>query len=102
MNSNAQTTPLDTLQKLLERQIELAQKGNYTAVEKLVEQTNELIAAALNNINANTIAKVIHISNLYKKLDLMLNAEKTLVKSQQKTVDNVRKTLSLYSSNRLS
>ncbi|MEN6384447.1 MAG: hypothetical protein ABFD79_04550 [Phycisphaerales bacterium] len=100
MNTLEETNIMVNLERIVEKQIEQALKGNFNAVEKLAQETN----AELDKLFSSTLSQVPdfetkkqNLLKMYRKLDLMLSAEKQIVKEQVKTVDNVRKTLSAYS-----
>ena len=99
MKTDEQKHLLDNLQSLLEKQIEMARKGNYHHVELLVEQAGsvvEKIAKIKSFGRPEFDDRRKHLLELYKKLELMLEAEKASVERQQKQVDNVRKILKAY------
>jgi len=99
VNADEQSQLLDNLQNLLEQQIELARKGNYNTIEALAKQAGpsvEKIAKIKSFGRPEFDNRRKHLLELYKKLELMLVAEKTSVKKQQKQVDNVRKILNAY------
>ena len=90
---------LDDLQGLLEKQIEMARRGNLRRVEALAGQADSIVAQIVQN-------KVFeqpefddqreHLTKLYKKLELMLAAGKNAVNRQLRRVGNGRKTLQTY------
>jgi hypothetical protein len=99
VNADEQSHLLDNLQSLLEKQIEMARKGNFNRVEALAEQAGpaaEKIAKIKSFGRPEFDDRRKHLLELYKKLELMFAAEKTSVKRQQKQVDNVRKILNAY------
>lgn len=99
MKTDEQKHLLDNLQSLLEKQIEMARKGNYRHVELLAEQAGsavEKIAKIKSFGRPEFDDRRKHLLELYKKLELMLEAEKASVERQQKQVDNVRKILKAY------
>lgn len=99
MNTDEQNHLLDNLQSLLEKQIELARKGNYSRVELLSEQAGaaiEELAKIESPNNPDFENRRKNLLKLYEKLELILAAEQNSVKDQQKQVDNVRKILSAY------
>jgi vacuolar-type H+-ATPase subunit H len=101
MNATEQIN-FDSLEQLLQKQIEMAETGNYKAVEKFAIEADCEIKKILTNKPTQIPDfenKRKNILKMYKKLELMLSAEKENVKGQQKTVDNVRKTLSAYQTN---
>lgn len=99
MSADEQKRLLDNLQSLLEKQIELARKSNFHGVEMLAEQAGtaiEKITKMEPSGQPDSENRREHLLKLYKKLELMLAAEKTSVKRQQNQVDNARKVLSAY------
>ncbi len=99
MNSVEQSRLLDNLESLLEKQIEMARKGNYSRVELLSEQAGSAIEelAKIEPPDSPDFEKRRkNLLKLYGKLELMLAAEQNSVKEHQKQVDNVRKILSAY------
>lgn len=99
MKTDEQKHLLDNLQSMVERQIELARKGNYNKVEALAEQAGLTIEKIINikpSDQTDFESKRKNLLKLYGKLELMLSAEKSFVKSQQKQAGNVRKTLRAY------
>jgi hypothetical protein len=99
MNITKQTDIMDNLEKVLQKQIELTLQGNFKAVEKLTEQAGceikKILSQKLTEI-PDFENKRKNILKMYEKLNLMLSAEKEIVKGQQRMADNVRKTLSAY------
>lgn len=90
---------LNNLQSLLEKQIDLARKGNFNGVEVLTEQAGSDIEKLFKKkpIGRSDIKnRSENLLKLYKKLELMLAAEKLTIKKQQEQVDNVRKIISAY------
>jgi len=99
VNTDKQKLLLDNLQSLLEKQIELARKGNYRRVELLSEQAGSAIEelAKIDSPDSSDFEnRRKNLLKLYEKLELMLVAEQNSIKDQQKQVDNVRKILSAY------
>lgn len=102
MNADEQKNLLDKLQNRLEKQIELASQGNYKQVELIAEQNGEIITKIAEQrtfADENLKTQREHILSLYKKLELMIAAEKSIILNQQQQTDNVRKTLNIYRSN---
>jgi hypothetical protein len=99
VNTDKHKLLLDNLQSLLEKQIEMARKGNYSHIELLSEQAGsaiEELAKIDSSDSPDFENRRKHLLKLYEKLELMLAAEQNSVKDQQKQVDNVRKILSAY------
>lgn len=99
MNEDGQMRLLNDLQGLLEKQIEMARRGNLRRVEALAEQADSIVARIVQ-------ARVFeqpefdgrreHLAKLYKKLELMLAAGKDAVNRQLRRVGSGRKTLQAY------
>jgi DNA primase catalytic subunit len=99
VNADEQKHLLDNLQSLLEKQIEMARKGNFRHVEVLAERAApaiEKIAKIKSFGRPEFDERRKHLVKLYQKLELMLEAEKASVGRQQRQVDNVRKILKAY------
>ncbi|MCX5633274.1 MAG: hypothetical protein NTW93_06345 [Phycisphaerae bacterium] len=99
MNTDEQKHLLDELQSLVEKQIEMARKGDYRHVEILAEQAApavEKMAKIKPTGQPKFDNRHKHLVKLYQKLELMLEAEKASVERQQGQVDNVRKILKAY------
>ena len=98
MNVNKQNYLLD-LQSLLEKQIEMARRGNFRRVEVLAEQADSIVEEIVK-IKAfeqpEFDGRREHLTKLYKKLELMLAAGKDTVGRQLRQVGNVKKTLHAY------
>ncbi len=99
MNEDGQMRLLDDLQGLLEKQIEMARRGNLRRVEALAEQADSIVAGI---VQAGVFeqpefdGRREHLTKLYKKLELMLAADKDAVNRQRRRVGNGRKTLHAY------
>ncbi|HAL45275.1 MAG: hypothetical protein A2Y12_11025 [Planctomycetes bacterium GWF2_42_9] len=96
MDSKEDQNPFDQLEGLLEKQIQLATQNKYADVESITETTNSLVKQLSNKKPDDFKQKQERILQLYKKLDLILSAEKKLVKDQQQQADNVRKIINTY------
>jgi len=93
---------LDNLQSLLEKQIEMARRGNFRRVEVLAEQADSIVEKIVK-IKAfeqpEFDGRRTHLTKLYEKLQLILAAGKDSVGRQLRQVGNVRKTLHAYRNN---
>jgi hypothetical protein len=102
VNADEHTRILDSLQSLLENQIEMARKGNLRHVEALAEQADSVVEKI---VKTKTFAQPEfdsrrkHLVKLYKKLELMLAAAKASVGGQLRQMGNFRKTLKVYRNN---
>jgi len=99
MDADEQKQLLDMLQNQLEKQIELARQGNYKQVELIAEENDDTlkrIVAQKTSTPEIFEKRRNHILTLYKKLEVMIAAEKSIVENQQHQADNVRKTLGIY------
>ena len=102
MNADEQTHLLDNLQSLLEKQIEMARKGNFRRVEALAEQASSIVEKIVKikpfgHPEFDGWRK--HLLKLYKKLELTLAAGKDSVAKQLRQAGNTRKTLKAYRNN---
>jgi hypothetical protein len=102
VNTDEQTHLLDNLQSLLEKQIEMARKGNFRRVEALAEQAGSIVEKIVKIKpfgQPEFDGRRKHLSKLYKKLELMLAAGKDSVAKQLRQAGNARKTLKAYRNN---
>jgi hypothetical protein len=102
MIADTKLSPLSELQCLLEKQIQAAMKNDFKTVEKLAEQTENKIQQLLKGDfqkSPDFEKQHKYVLGLYKKLDLIIAGEKATLLHQQKLVDKVRKTLSVYGKN---
>jgi len=102
VNADEQMRLLDNLQSLLEKQIEMARKGNFRRVEMLVEQARPVVEkiVKINQFGQPELdGQRKQLVKLYKKLELMLAAGKASVGRQLRQVGNARKTLHAYRNN---
>ena len=102
MNADEQTYLLDNLQSLLEKQIEMALKGNFRRVEALAEQASSIVEKIVKIKpfgQSEFDGRRKHLLKLYKKLELMLAAGKDSVAKQLRQAGNARKTLKAYRNN---
>ena len=100
-NVSGLSSRLDELEKLLARQIELARKSNYRAVETLAEQVGTLaeeITAAKEFERDEFIEHRERLAKLYSELILIVAAQKDKLGTQLSMVRSGRKTLEAYRS----
>lgn len=102
MKADEQTHLLDNLQSLLEEQIEMARRGNFRRIETLAEQAGRVVekivkTKAFGQPEFDGGRK--HLVKLYKKLELILAANKDSVGKQLRQVGNGRKTIQVYRNN---
>jgi len=98
--SRASENLINDLQALLEKQIEMAHKGNVTGVESLSKQANSLIEKCTqSNILKHPDLKNQHekLKKLYEQLSLAIAAQKAETAEQLSRIRKGRKTLSVYS-----
>ena len=92
---------LDTLTALLEEQIKLARRNKIAEVEQLSEQTGplakEIIKARILE-QAEFKNRREHLTELYKKLVLILAAHKEQTSDQLQRINEGKKTLEAYRS----
>lgn len=102
MKADEQIGLLDNLQSLLEKQIEMARKGNFRCVEALAEQADSIVEK-MGQTQAFEYPEFecqrVHLAELYKKLELILAAGKDSVGKELGQVGKVRKTLKAYRNN---
>lgn len=102
MSTDEKIHLLDNLQNLLETQIEMARRSNLRRVEALAEQADsvvEKITKAKPFDQPEFDGRCEHLTELYKKLQLILAAGKDSVGRQLRQVSNARKTLKTYRNN---
>ena len=102
MSTDKQISMPDELQSLLEKQIEMARRSNLRRVEALAEQADSVVekivkTKTFDQPEFDSQRKL--MVKLYKKLQLILAAEKDSVGRQLRQVGNVRKTLKAYRDN---
>jgi len=102
MNTDVETNLLAELEYLLEKQIKLALKSDYKGVETLAEQAGGFLKKIIK-MKPSDIPdfkkRRDNLLELYKKLELILATEKSIVKKQQQQANNVRKIISVYRNN---
>ena len=85
VNNDEHMRLLDDLQGLLEKQIEMARRGNLRRVEALAEQADSIVARIVQTRvlqQPEFDGRREHLTKLYKKLELMLAADKDAVNRQ--------------------
>ena len=102
MNADEYIRRLDNLQSLLEKQIEMARKGNFRRVETLTEQTDSVVekivkTKILDQPEFDNQRK--YMVKLYERLQLILTAGKDSVGRQLQQVGSGKKTLHVYRNN---
>jgi hypothetical protein len=99
VNNDEQIRLLDDLQDLLEKQIEMARRGNFRRVEELAGQADSIVAMIVQTKvlqQPEFDGRREHLTKLYKKLELMLAAGKNAAGRQLRRVGSGRKTLQAY------
>lgn len=99
INKDGQMSLLDDLQGLLEKQIEMARRGNLRRVEALAGQANPIVARIVQTKvfeQPEFDGRREHLTKLYKKLELILATGKDAVSRQLRRVGSGRKTLHAY------
>lgn len=102
MNTEKQTPLLDELQRLLEKQVELAQRGNIRDVETLSKQAStivEKIAKTEMLKSAEFKNRKDKLEKLYKDLCLTLTAKKAETAEELHRVHKGKKTIKTYRNN---
>ena len=77
----------------------MVKSGNLKAVEALAEQSNSVIAEMVKTPlppSFESKRQYEHLTTLYKKLELMIEAEKDAVSKQLRKVGNGKKTIRAY------
>ena len=100
--TDKQIHQLDMLQDLLEEQIKLARQSKIADVEKLSAQAGALaedITKARIPEQAEFKNRYEHLTELYRKLTLILAAHKEQTSEQLRRISEGRKTLQTYRSN---
>jgi len=99
MKEVEQICPLEDLQTLLENQIEMLRKSNFSAVEALAEKAELLVREIVKTKEFEQpkfAEKRNQVMKLYKTMELMAEAGKDSVAKQLKQVANGKKTLRKY------
>ncbi|MCD4831071.1 MAG: hypothetical protein K8R02_04585 [Anaerohalosphaeraceae bacterium] len=89
----------DSLQSLLEVQVEMARRGSYRKIAQVSDQAGTLVQQIEKIPEAANIkfaASREKLLGLYKKLELMLSAERDIVNKQLKQLNNGQKTVRTY------
>jgi len=100
---------LDRLRRLLERQLELVQKGSLAAAVELFDQTDQCVreiaparrcgpAGAGEQDSASASEPWPEIERLYRELSVALTAQQTEVSAALNTIHRGRKALQTYGS----
>ncbi len=101
MNTDGQMQPLlDNLQNLLEKQIEMARKSKFRRVEELAAKSDCIVEKIIGTkeIERKEFASARkNISDLYKRLELILITGKDSVNKQIRQISEGKKTLKAYS-----
>jgi len=90
---------LNDLQTLLEKQIELAHKGDIKGVESLSKQANSLVEKCVQSRileQADLKIKGEKLQKLYEQLSLALSAQRADISEQLSRIRKGRKTLHVY------
>lgn len=99
MNTDEHMYLLDNLQSLLEKQTEVARRGDFGRVEVLAEQAGSVVEKIVKIKTFDQPEfddRRKHLVKLYKKLELMLAAGKASVGKQLRQIGNVKKTIKVY------
>jgi hypothetical protein len=99
VNIEEQTLLLDDLQNLLEKQIEMVRRSDFSRIESLAEQAGLYIEKITDRKyleQPEFVERREHLTQLYRKLELMLISSKDSIADQLQQVGNVRKTLAAY------
>lgn len=89
----------DQLKTVLQKQIQSVKNNKLTDAQTLAEQANAIVAQIVDApLSQQSLyrEKCGEVLELYKKLTLMLEAEKNNINRQQRKVSNGKKTLRAY------
>ena len=99
MSTDEKICLLDDLQNLLEKQIEMARRSDFRRVEMLAEQADCIVAEIIKTKAFEqpgfTVSREC-ITELYRKLELILMAGKDSTGKQLWQVGSGKKTLQIY------
>ncbi|MHC4843252.1 MAG: hypothetical protein ACYTFM_00080 [Planctomycetota bacterium] len=90
---------LDELHAVLEKQTEMARKGNLTAVEELTPKADNIVKEISQASNLEQIKLTNHwkkLEDIYKQLSLILASHKYTIEQQIRQIREGRKTLRAY------
>ncbi len=102
MSYNVGNSLLETLEGLLEEQISLSRRGDYSRVAGLCERCSMLIdrlSAVAEPVGTDFVHRRARLLALYKKLALMLSGERELLSGQLKQLVDGRKGVRAYVDN---
>ena len=96
---NEQAHLLERLQSLLEKQIELARRGDFRTSEALTEQSDSVVEELVRTKAFEQTGfdeQRARVAKLYRELVLMVAAEKDRLGKQVQQISQGRKTLKVY------
>ena len=99
INTENQEDLLLQLQTVLEKQVEMLKNSNFRSLEILVERADSIIAEITREQMAQQPQlkeNVEYLMQLYKKLELMIEAETTSTKKQLRKVENGKMAVRAY------
>jgi hypothetical protein len=102
MKKNDEVQLLEELANLLERQVELARHGDFAELERLAGQCEPLVAritAAGLLGRPEYVGLRERLGRLYRKLQLVLSAQKDATGEQLKLTHRHQRTLAVYRGN---
>jgi hypothetical protein len=102
MNETDNTQLLTELESNLNKQLELARRGNLESVEKLADSCRmlvEKISSAGLMEKPQYQSQRQHIEMLYMELLLLLSSQKEAITEQLKSISRGKKTLATYRNN---
>jgi hypothetical protein len=99
MSADVKTYLLDELQVLLQKQIELIRRSDFSGFEALTEQTGSIVEkiakkGAFERSEFNEQRE--RLAKLYKKLIIIVAAQKGQVARQLRRINEGKKTLGAY------
>ncbi len=92
-------TLLDELHDLLQQQVDMLREGKLNRLEAITEQTNAVVARIAENpvpLKSQWKNQGKKVTDVYKKIELMIETEKESVNSQLRKVADGKKTIRLY------
>lgn len=98
-NTEKHQTLLDELHGLLEQQVVMLRDGQLRRLEDLTEQTSAVVAKIAENsatLKPQWKKQGKEITDVYKKLELMIETEKETVSAQLRKVVDGKKTIRVY------
>ena len=99
INTEKQEDLLVQLQMLLEKQVEALKNSNFRSLETFIKQADSMIAEITGTQQPQQPqlkGNFEYLMQLYKKLELMIEAEKTATNKQLRKIENGKMTIRAY------